>query len=295
MTRFTPVFVVAFGFAVVGSVRAQDMPLSQVLLDEAAWEVVSTGHSYTEGPATDAVGNVYFSDVPQSKIYKIDLAGKVSLFADQTARTNGLMFARDGRLFGCRMEDRQIVAYRPDGKHDVIASEIDPNDLAVTSTGGVYCSDPTHSRIWWIDSAGERRVVAEGFKPNGIILWADEQTLVVTDAVNPWLWTFRVEADGSLSFPDKYYGPLRLDPRHEGTGSDGMTVDKDGRLYVATHAGLQMFDPTGRMGGVILKPQNKKLSNATFGGPELSFLYVTCSDKVYRRRTKTSGVARLAP
>ena len=70
-----------------------------------------------------------------------------------------------------------------------------------------------------------------------------------------------------------------------------MTVDADGRLYVATRAGLQMFDPTGRMGGVILKPQQKYMSNATFGGPDLSYLYVTCSDKVYRRKTKTHGIS----
>jgi enterochelin esterase family protein len=75
----------------------------------------------------------------------------------------------------------------------------------------------------------------------------------------------------------------------KGTGADGMTFDKAGRIYVCTHAGLQMFDPTGRLGGVIAKPQEKTLSNVVFGGPDFAYLYVTCTDKVYRRKTKSPG------
>ena len=68
-----------------------------------------------------------------------------------------------------------------------------------------------------------------------------------------------------------------------------MTVDDRGRLYVSTYAGIQMFDPTGRMGGVILKPQKKFLSNVVFGGPKFQTMYVTCTDRVYRRKVKPKG------
>ena len=173
-----------------------------------------------------------------------------------------------------------------------IAEDIDSNDLVVGSDGRIFVTDPPNQRVWLVSLAGEKKIVASGFRPNGIILWRDETTLVVTDSDIPHLWAFKVEADGSLSAKDKYYGPLMLPPGRDKPGSDGMTIDKDGRLYVTTAAGLQMFDPTGRLGGTILKPQpNKPLSNACFGGPGLSFLYVTNGDKVYRRKTKTAGVA----
>jgi sugar lactone lactonase YvrE len=132
--------------------------------------------------------------------------------------------------------------------------------------------------------------VDEGIEqPNGIILWPDEGTLVVADTAGPYLWTFRIEADGGLAHKQTYY-TMRLEPGRRESGADGMTVDSAGRLYVATYAGLQMFDPTGRLGGVIRKPQDAFLSNVAFGGPRLDTLYVTCSDKVYSRKIKATGV-----
>lgn len=269
---------------------AQDMPITQVLIDDEPWELVAEGFKFTEGPAVDAKGNVFFTDVPTSKILRIDAkTGKVTLFAKDTARTNGLMFGPDGRLYGCRNGEQKIVAYDTDGKVHTIAEGVNSNDIAVASDGGIFFTDPPNQQVWYVSPQGKKRVVAKGFRPNGVILWPGEGTLVVTDSDAPHLWTFRVEPDGSLSHKDRYYLPLRLLPGKKRPGSDGMTVDDRGRLYVSTYAGVQMFDPTGRMGGVILKPQNKFLSNVVFGGPKFQTMYVTCTDKVYRRNVKPTG------
>jgi sugar lactone lactonase YvrE len=269
---------------------AQDLALSGVLLDGEGWELVGEGYKFTEGPAVDSQGQVYFTDVPESKIYKIDLAGKVSLFVENSEKTNGLMFGPDGKLYGCRNGEKQIVAYDEHGKFEVIAADVNSNDLVVAADGGIYFTDPAAGKLWYISPQREKRVVAEGLRPNGVILWPDQGTLVVTDGQDPVLWAFRVEKDGSLTNKDRYYGPLQMPVGAERPGSDGMTVDSIGRLYVATRAGLQMFDPTGRLGGTILKPQNKSLSNVVFGGPQLDTLYVTCTDKVYRRKTQATGI-----
>ena len=266
-----------------------DMPISRVLIDGEGWQLVSEGHQFTEGPAADREGNVYFSDIPASKIHKVDLAGKVTLFAENTAKTNGLMVGPDGRLYGCRNGEKKIVSYGMDGSVQTVAEEVESNDIVVNSAGDVYFSDPPGGRIWFIPHGGKAKVVAEKLKPNGLILTPDEGTLVVTDSTDPHLWTFRVEADGALAHKDRYYQPLRMVEGRKGTGADGMTVDKAGRLYVATAAGLQMFDPTGRLGGVIAKPQEKSLSNVVFGGRDFAFLYVTSTDKVYRRKTQSPG------
>ncbi len=269
----------------------QDLPLSGVLLEGKGWELVSEGHKFTEGPAVDVKGQVYFTDIPESKIHKIDLEGKVTVFVDNSQKTNGLMFGPDGKLYGCQSGSRKIVAFDDTGKVETIADEIDSNDLVVGSKGGIFVTDPPGGRVWYINPQREKRVVAEGIKPNGLILTPDEGTLVVTESQEPALWTFRVEADGSLKYKERYYGPLRMVLGQVGPGSDGMTVDSIGRLYVTTRAGLQMFDPTGRMGGVIAKPlRDRPLSNVCFGGPKLNVLYVTAGDKVFRRETQATGV-----
>ena len=269
---------------------AQDMPLTQVLLPGSTWELGSSGHRFTEGPAADQQGNLFFSDVQANTIHRVDTQGKVTVFAKNTAATNGLMFGPDGRLYGCRNDDRQIVAYTNDGQHTVIAEDVDSNDLVVNSQGGIYFTDPRHQRVWYIPPKGTKRVVANDLKPNGLILWPQEGTLVVTDSQEAHLWAFRVEADGGLAYKERYYMPLQLPSGARTPGSDGMTVDTAGRLYVATRAGIQMFDPTGRLGGTISKPQKHFLSNVAFGGRKRDYLYATCSDKVYRRKTRSTGV-----
>lgn len=273
-----------------GSLSAQDMPLSQVLLPGADWEQVADGYKFTEGPAVDRQGNVFFTDIPNNRIHRIDAkSGKVTVFAEKTARTNGLMFGADGLLYGCRNGDKQIVSYTANGSLTVIAENIASNDLAVTSDRQLFVTDPAGGRVWHISAQGKTRVVAKDIRPNGVILWPGEGTLVVTERSGPFLWTFHVEANGNLSHKERYYLPLRLLPGRDRPGSDGMTVDSSGRLYVATSAGVQMFDPTGRMGGVILKPQPGSLSNVVLGGPSLNLMYVTAGDKVFRRKTRVRG------
>src|SRR5690606_1720738 len=128
----------------------------------------------------------------------------------------------------------------------------------------IYVTDPRGRQVWQIHTNGEKRVAAKGFVPNGIVLWPDEGTLVVTDSEFPWLWSFLVLPDGSLTHGERYYHPVRVPFGFNRPGSDGMTVDDDGRLYLASHAGLQVFDPTGRPSGVIAKPQPSALSNVVF-------------------------------
>lgn len=273
-----------------GRAAAQDMALSGVLLEGAGWELVAEGFQFTEGPAVDAEGNLFFTDIPSNRILKLDANRDLSVFVEESSATNGLMFGPDGRLYGCQNGTRRIVAYDSTGQAATVADGVESNDLVVTGEGAIYFTDPGNRRVWYVSPQGDKRVVDEGIgQPNGIILWPDQGTLVVADTAGPHLWAFRVEPDGNLAFKQPYY-TMRTVAGLPGSGADGMTVDSDGRLYVATYAGLQMFDPTGRLGGVILKPQNAFLSNAVFGGPKLDTLYVTCTDKVYRRRTQATGV-----
>jgi len=274
---------------------SQDMPLSQVLMDGENWKLAASGYQFTEGPAVDRDGNVYFVDVPASKIFKLDLkSGAVSQFAENTARASGLMFGGDGRLYACQNGGRAVVAYDAAAKPAVICSDIDVNDLAVTRDNHIYVTDPKNHKVWHVDPAGTKSVVDEGIeRPNGICLWPDQRTLVVADSATEHLWTFRIENDRTLKFKQPY-STLQLTTAmiiagQHISGADGLKCDAAGRLYVTSQAGLQMFDPTGRICGVIAKPQEKSLSNVVFAGEKLDTLVVTSGDKVFLRKTKVTG------
>lgn len=267
---------------------AQDMPLSQVLIPDQPWQLVGEGYQFTEGPTVTPDGTLFFADVPASVIYRVSKDGKPEVFVEESDRTSGLMFGPRG-LYGCSSATKCILLFDPFGKRSLVAQDVTSNDLVVTGQGGVYFTDPANKSIHYVSPEGEHRVVDEGIEfPNGLILWPDQRTLVVADMKGAYLWNFRIEKDGSLTHKQPY-STMQLPVGKSASGADGMTVDTDGRIYVATELGIQVFDTQGRLSGVIAKPQARFLSNLVFGGPDFNLLYATCSDKVYRRQVKVTG------
>ena len=263
------------------------------------WELVGQGYQFTEGPAVDREGNVYFCDAGASKIYKAGIDGKVTLFKENTGGSTGLMFGPDGRLYAAENARKRVVAYSPDGRLSVLAAGVTPNDLAVTSKGDVYFTESPTLRVWHIDAKGTKRVVFEGSKdqtmqlPNGVRLIPDESLLVVADTILRTAWSFHIDPDGSLTDGQPFYhleipddvagGPLR-------SGADGITFDDQGHLYVATKLGIQICDQAGRVVGIIRNPSAHDPSNVVFGGQDLKTLYVTAGDKVFKRQMRRKGV-----
>lgn len=259
------------------------------------WEVVSAGHKFTEGPAVDRQGNVYFTDIPNNRIHKVALDGKVTIFKEDTGGANGLMFGPDGRLYACQNGRKRIVAYAADGAESLIAEGVNSNDLAVGQRGDIYFTDPGNKKVWYIDTKGNKRVAHEGIAfPNGVRFSPDQSLLSVADSQGKWVWSFQIQPDGSLANGQPFYR-LETGDESSASGADGMTLDTEGHLYVATRIGIQVCDQAGRVVGIINKPQISPLSNVVFGGPELQTLYVTAGDKVFRRQVRRKGVVPWAP
>ena len=256
------------------------------------WEAVGGGYKSADGLAVSADGGVYFSDAPNNRIHKVE-SGKVSVFRENTGGAGGLMFGPDGRLFACQGAKRRIVAY--DGaKESVIADGINASDLAVTAKGEVYFVEPAARRVWLAGAGGKKRVVHEGIaSPSGVRLSPDHSLLLVSDSATRWVWSFQIQPDGSLAYGVAFHRLEIEDEVGEGqtrTGADGLTVDTEGFLYVATRLGLQISDPAGRTSAVLLNPNGKMLSSAVFAGPGLDTLYVTAGDQVFRRPARRQGV-----
>lgn len=259
------------------------------------WELVGSGYRFAEGPAVDKTGQVFFTDIPNNRIHKIDLNGTISVFKENSGGTNGLMFGADGRLYGCQNGKKQIVAWTMDGAETVLASDVASNDLCINAKGQIWFTDPRNKRVWFLDGKGGKRVVHEGINfPNGVLLSADQSLLLVNDSWSKWVWSFAVNEDGSLTNGQAYH---RLETPEESalSGADGMTTDTEGHLYVATDIGVQICDQPGRVVAILNKPHLGSLSNVVFGGPGLSTLYATAGDRVYKREINRKGVTAWGP
>ena len=255
------------------------------------WEVVSTGHKFTEGPAVNQAGEVYFTDIPNNRIHKIALDGKVTVFKEDSGGTNGLKFGPDGRLYGCQNGRKKIVAYDTStGQESVIAEGVNSNDLAISAKGEIYFTDPPAKRVWYIDGSRNKKVVHEGIEfPNGIALTPDQSMLNVADYRGRSVWNFQILPDGTLENGVAFHH-LESPDESSFTAADGITMDTEEHLYVTTRLGIQVLDAPGRVVGIINKPQDSAISNVVFGGPGRNTLYVTAGDKVFKRPMRRKGL-----
>lgn len=274
--------------------------LNAILIPGEEWELVGEGYRLAEGAAVNAKGEVFFSDIPGSKSYKIGADGKPAVFVEDTKRANGQIFGPDGRLYTVATATPQIIAYEADGTAAVIAEGISGNDLVVAHNGNIYVTHPARanndaSRVWLIRPDGTKDVVDSGAirYTNGIALSPDQATLYVADYRSHWVYAYQVQPDGTLAHKQRFYWLHSADTDDESL-ADGLKTDREGRLYVATGLGIQVGDAGGRINAIIPTP-NGRITNLVFGGENFDTIYATCFDRVYKRKVKTQGANAWAP
>ena len=255
--------------------------------------------AFTEGPTCDAQGNVFFTDQPNDRILEWSVDGKLSVFLQPSGRANGMMFDAQGNLIACADEHNQLWSIAPDKTVTVLATNYSgkyfngPNDLWIAPGGGIYLTDPFYQRPYWDHKAKaltneavyylapNRKTlsVATGGlrKPNGIAGTPDGKQLYVADIGAGQTWRYDIQADGSLT-NKTLFCPL---------GSDGMTIDAEGNVYL-TGRGVTVFDATGREIEHIAVPE-KWTANVAFSGLDHQTLFITASESVYSIRLRVKG------
>ncbi len=268
--------------------------VTDLLIPGEGWQLVGDGYRSTEGPAVNAKGEVFFTDSPNNKIYKAGLDGKVSQFIADSKRGSGQAFGPDGRLYVVTNGEEKVIAYDAAGKATVIAEGFNGNDIVVAGNGNVYVTNPPAgssnepSKVWLIKPNGEKQVVDTGLRySNGVTLSPDQTLLYVDDYRSHWVYSYLIQPDGTLAYKQRYYW-LHVPDVPDDSQADGMRVDRDGRLYVASRLGVQVCDQAGRVNAIIPTP-NGRISNLSFGGENFDWLYATCGDKVYKRKLKVKG------
>jgi sugar lactone lactonase YvrE len=281
---------VAILLVLAAPVLAQDMPLSEVLVPGETWHVVAEDCKSVHGLAADRDGNVYIADAENKHLTRIGIDGHVKGVTMNEPGLYGLALGPDDRLYATQPAKRRIVAREADGKLAVVATDVAAYDLVVTRNGTIYCTVQDENAVFLVSPGGKKESGASGLTaPAGLTLWPDQGTLVAGQANGNRLWAYRIAKDSGLTDKEAYY-PLRGKPDHSPSGLAALTVDDKRRLYAATGIGVQVFDPTGRLSGVILKPEDAPLTALTFGGAKRDTLYVASGSKIYARKTLASGV-----
>lgn len=260
---------------------------------------VSKQFTFTEGPAVDKKGNIFFTDQPNDKIWKYSADGKLSLFMDKTGRSNGLYVDKKGRIIACADEKNELWAIDK-GKVSVLLDNIKglkangPNDLWIDPKGGIYFTDPYYQRDYWTRKKPEidkQNVyyLAKGAKevmlvdgdlkqPNGIVGTPDGKYLFVADIRDSKTYRYEIQADGTLA-NRQLFAPM---------GSDGMTLDSQGNLYL-TGRGVTIYNKEGEKLGNIPVPSNW-VGNICFGGKDRKTLFITASESIYTLQMQVKGV-----
>lgn len=288
--------------AVLGAAVIATGPLAgaeSVIAPGATVVKLSGDFKFTEGPTCDANGNVFFTDQPNDRIMKWSVDGKLSTFKQPAGRSNGMYFDSHGNIISCADEKNELWSIAPDGTVTVLVKDYNgkllngPNDVWVRPDGGMYLTDPFYKRTWWNrdtmqqdsqqvyfltpDRKTLRRVTTDLVQPNGIIGTPDGKTLYVADIRDKKTYRYDVQADGSLTNKTLLFA----------VGSDGMTLDEEGNIYI-TGKGVTVFDRTGKQIEQIDVPE-KWSANVCFGGKDKRTLFITASKGFYSIRMRVKG------
>ena len=280
-------------------VSPQKNDLSFIIKPGAQLEKLAGDFAFTEGPAADLEGNVYFTDQPNDRIMIWSTTGELSTFMQPSGRSNGMFFDTHGNLWSCADEKNELWLIGSDKHVEVILDKYNgtllngPNDLWIAPDGSVFFTDPYYKRPWWnhtnipqekqcvyylsSDHKNLKRVAEDMVQPNGIIGTPDGKILYVADIGGNKTWSFSINKDGSLG-NKKLFCEM---------GSDGMTIDRKGNIYL-TGKGETIFDKTGKQLGNISVPENWT-ANVCFGDKDRKSLFITASKGLYRIRTNMKG------
>jgi len=268
---------------------------SSVVGQEAKVQKLAGGFKFTEGPAADNKGNIFFTDIPNNRIHKWSLDGNLSTFIENSGGANGLFFDRDGNLLACEMGNGRLVSINLQGKVTVLADSYrnkrfnSLNDLWIDPSGGIYFTDPRYGRRDNLPQDGEHvyylagdkrkpvRVIDDMVRPNGVIGTPDGKKLYVADQGGEKTFVYKINADGTLS--DK-----KLFAKQ---GSDGVTIDNEGNVYL-TGEGVSVYNSAGEKIETI--KVTERPSNICFGGKDKQRLFITARTSLYWLQMRVKGI-----
>ena len=302
-----PVFVSTI--AVAANVKAPAIP--GVVKEGTEVQFIKEGFEGTEGPIAAPDGSFLFTETRANRITRISPDNSISTFLENSNGSNGLAFAPNGDLITVQVNNNQVGVVYPKGREKVLVKDFEgqtfqrTNDLVLAKNGGIYFTDSGPSQdvkadpktgVYYISPEGKtKRVVGinEIQRPNGIQLSRDEKTLYVANTNGEHVLSYSINSDGTLKDRKNFAKiPNGLQKNEQGilsSGADGLAIDAEGRLYVTSNTGVDVFDEKGKFLGGIPVPH--KPQNVAFAGKDKKTLYIVGRGAAYKVDVLTPGFA----
>jgi len=279
--------------------------IAKVVAKGETVQLIREGYAFTEGPVPTSDGGLYFADLLTSdRIHRLAPGGEITVVREQANSSGGLALNRAGEIFAVETNGKRVSKF-VDGKVTVLTEGspdkplLAPNDLILDSKGGIYFTDPgprpvVAGRIvyvYYLAPGAKQPVLLDDqiARPNGIMLTTDGKTLLVDDTVGETIFAYDVQLDGKVK-NKRPFAKLQNIPAGQNSGGDGMALDRDNRLYVASLTGVQVFDKAGLYLGTI--PVPRQPSNVAFSGPDKKTLFITAREGIYKLRMLAQGPDR---
>lgn len=300
MNQYRNALLLSFSLFMGYSTANAQNDAAKLVAPGATLQQVSKQFKFTEGPAVDKKGNIFFTDQPNDKIWKYDTEGNLSLYMEKTGRSNGLYIDKKGNIISCADEKNELWSISPEGKITVLMDGFQgrkfngPNDLWIHPKGGIYFTDPFYPRDYWERKKPDMEkqnvyflpkgkkepvLVDDNLKqPNGIVGTPDGKHLYVADIRDNKTYKYEINGDGTLSNRQLFVAQ----------GSDGITLDNQGNLYI-TGRGVTVYDPAGKKITNIPVPSGW-VGNVCFGGKDRNLLFITASESIYTLQMQVKGV-----
>lgn len=271
----------------------------EIIIPGEDWQLVAEGFRSTRGPSTNAAGEVFFADTSNNRIHRIGLDGKVSTFVDDAGAAHCVSVGADGRLFTISEKSGKLMSYDAAGAGTVVLDGLLGHSILATPGGGLYVTTndekPNAPATVWFIKDGKRTQVDKGLKfATGMAYRPDQWLLSVADGHSKWVYSYQMNADGSLTNKERFF-PLHVADWDDDAGPECVCYSLEGRQFIATKSGVQISADDGPTQVILPVPDRSRVTGVALGGPEKDTLFALCGNKIWKRKVLHHAMGAFSP
>jgi len=271
----------------------------EILVPGEGWQLVAEGFKSTRGPACNAEGEVFFADTSSDKIHRIDLDGKVSVFATDTGFSHGVTFGADGTLYSVSEKSEKVVSYDKNAKPTVLLEGLNGQSVLAAPNGGLYVtsnSDKSNAAgsVWFVKD-GQKKQVDAGLRfATGLAYRPDQWLLSVADGRSKWVYSYQINPDGTLKNKARFF-PLHVEDWEDDAGAETVCYSLEGRQFIATRSGIQISADDGPTQIILPVPDGSRVTGVALGGRNKDTLFAFCGKKIWKRKVQHHAMGAFTP
>ncbi|MEO6740918.1 MAG: SMP-30/gluconolactonase/LRE family protein, partial [Chthoniobacteraceae bacterium] len=271
----------------------------EIIISGEDWQLVAEGFKSTRGPSCNASGEVFFADTSANKIHRIDLDGKVSVFAADAGTAHCVSIGADGALFTVSEKSGKVMSYDAAGKGSVVVEGIFGHSVLARPDGSLYVTSngekPNDPGSVWLVKDGKRTLVDKGMKfATGMAYRPDQWLLSVADGHSKWIYSYQISEDGKLTNKERFFH-LHVADWDDDAGAESVCYSLEGRQFIATKSGVQISADDGPTQVILPVPDRSRVTGVALGGKDKDTLFAFCGNKIWKRKVRQHAMGAFTP